>query len=149
MKPKNYSPAADGLRIIAILAVVLIHTTARALEVTNLDVQRLPGTLLLNQAARFAVPMFFMISGFVLELSYQNHSNYLTYIKKRLGKIAIPYIAWSAIYYLLIYKQHAVSYWQALLTGDASYQLYFIPTLVIFYAVFPLIHLLKPILTNK
>lgn len=149
MKPKNYSPAADGLRVIAILAVVLIHTTARALEATNLDVQRLPGTLLLNQVARFAVPMFFMISGFVLELSYPNHPNYLTYIKKRLGKIAIPYMAWSAVYFLLVYTQHSSNYLQALLFGSASYQLYFIPTLVIFYAVFPVIHLLKPILTNK
>ncbi|MDP2649244.1 MAG: acyltransferase, partial [bacterium] len=93
-----------------------------------------------NQILRFAVPLFFMISGFVLELNYPFHQNYLTYLKKRFNRIFLPYLFWSAIYYFFVYKTHTISFLQSLLTGNASYQLYFIPALLIFYIIFPLIH---------
>lgn len=146
---KPYNQAVDVLRIIAIGAVLLIHTTTRTLEKTGNDLVHTPWTLFLNQAARFAVPMFFMISGFVLELSYTGQTNYLTYLKKRLSKIFIPYVFWSAVYYFFIYKEHSIGYFPALLTGNASYQLYFIPTLLIFYLIFPLIHIGYRLLANK
>lgn len=139
-KQKVYHPGIDILRIISILAVVGIHTTSRALEASSFALATAPVTFFLNQAARFAVPLFFMISGFVLELNYSFHGNFLRYIKKRLGRIAIPYIVWSAIYFFFVYKEHTINFFYALATGDASYQLYFIPTLLIFYLIFPLLH---------
>jgi surface polysaccharide O-acyltransferase-like enzyme len=130
----------DALRVTAILAVVLIHTTSRTLETTHFALNNAPWPLFLNQISRFAVPLFFLMSGFVLELSYPPVFNFFVYLKKRVNRIFIPYAFWSAFYYLFIYKQHAVSYFRALLSGDASYQLYFIPSLVILYLVFPLVH---------
>lgn len=146
---KNYNPAIDTLRIVAISAVVCIHTTTKTLEASSYDLKRLSWTLFLNQTLRFAVPLFFMISGFVLELSYPFHASYLTYIKKRLSRIFIPYVFWSAIYYFFIYTQHNPSYISDLLVGDASYQLYFIPALIIFYIIFPFIHANYKIFANK
>jgi len=105
-------------------------------------------TLLLNQVVRFAVPLFFLISGFVLELNYDYHQNYFSYLKKRLSKILIPYFFWSVIYYSFIYTQNRDNFIKVLLTGDASYQLYFIPTLLIFYLIFPLIHKFKKYIIN-
>lgn len=147
--PKKYNQAVDLLRVAAIGAVILIHTTTRTLEKTGYDLMRTPWTLFLNQAARFAVPMFFMISGFVLEISYPHQANYFEYLKKRLSKILVPYMFWSAIYYLFVYKTHTISYFSSLFTGNASYQLYFIPTLLIFYLIFPLIHESYRLLANK
>ncbi len=143
VQSKPYHPAIDAMRVIAILAVILIHTSNRNLEVVNLNILREPLAFLLNQASRFAVPLFFIISGFVLELSFQLHQNYLTYFKKRISKIAVPYVLWSAVYYFLIYRDHSMNFIQALLHGEASYQLYFIPSLLIFYLAFPVLHKLR------
>src|SRR5581483_4997502 len=41
------------------------------------------------------------------------------------------------------------NFFRTLIMGDASYQLYFIPTLLIFYFMFPLIHTHVRALTNK
>lgn len=137
---KTYNPDIDVLRIISSLAVVFIHTTTKTLDAASYDLERLPWTLFLNQTLRFAVPLFFLISGFVLELNYPYHATYLTYLKKRLNRVLIPYVVWSLIYYFFVYPNHDAPLWSDLLTGDASYQLYFIPTLLIFYLIFPVIH---------
>lgn len=146
---KKYNPALDALRVVSILAVILIHTSTRKLEVTHYDLVHVPWTLLLNQISRFAVPLFFMISGFALELSYSSKINYFTYLKRRANRILIPYVFWSFIYYFFIYRQHSDDFFSALLAGSASYQLYFIPSLIIFYAIFPILHKFYEILSNK
>jgi probable poly-beta-1,6-N-acetyl-D-glucosamine export protein len=148
-KQKQYYPAIDALRILAILAVILIHTTTRTLEVSNLDLLKVPWTLLLNQLSRFAVPLFFIISGFVLELNYPFHAGYFSYLKKRVNRLFIPYIVWSAIYYYFVYTNHTRSFFSALLDGSSSYQLYFIPALLLFYVFFPLVHKFYKIFANK
>jgi surface polysaccharide O-acyltransferase-like enzyme len=136
----NRVKAIDVLRTISIAAVLLIHTTTKVLEATHYDLATYSFTLFLNQLARFAVPLFILISGFVLELNYDYHTSYWAYLKKRVSKIFIPYLFWSLIYYYFIYTGNHDNLSWVLLTGNASYQLYFIPTLCIFYMAFPLLH---------
>jgi surface polysaccharide O-acyltransferase-like enzyme len=138
--PKVYHPHIDALRLISILAVIMIHTTTRSIESTFMNLKIQTFCLFLNQSARFAVPLFFMISGYVLELSFQNNPNILVYLKKRISRIFVPYLFWSVIYYFFVYTKHNVNFPMALLTGSASYQLYFIPALILFYGIFPIIH---------
>ena len=128
------------MRVIAIMGVILIHTTTRVLERTSYNLEVYKSALFLNQIARFAVPLFLIISGFVLELTYKENLNFWQYIKKRFSRIFIPYVFWSLIYYFLVFNQNHDNLVHVLLTGDASYQLYFIPTLCIFYLIFPLLH---------
>lgn len=135
-----YNPTIDLLRFVSILAVILIHTTTKTFQITNNDLIHLPITLFFNQAARFAVPLFFLISGFVLELNYSRQLNYWEYLKKRFSKIFIPYVFWSAIYFYLIYPGLNQNLFISLIAGSASYQLYFIPALLVFYFIFPLFH---------
>lgn len=148
MQKKIYDYAIDAIRVISILAVILIHTTTRQLEISNYDLihQTLP--FFLNQVSRFAVPLFFLISGFALNLNFQEEK-YIFYLKKRVSKIFIPYLFWTSIYYFLIYTKHSDSFLTALLTGSASWQLYFIPALFIFYLIFPFLNKHYKILTNK
>ena len=148
-KEKQYNPAIDALRLVSILAVILIHTTTRTLEAANFDLQRTPWTLFLNQISRFAVPLFFMISGLVLELNYSFHPNYLTYLRKRFNRLFVPYVFWSGVYYFFIYTNHNINFLSALIQGSSSYQLYFIPTLLIFYIFFPLVHKFYNVISNK
>lgn len=136
---KSYNQSLDILRIISILAVVLIHTTTRTIEASSNNLDQFTFTLFLNQTARFAVPVFFFISGFALELNYHLHQNYWAYLKKRVGKIFLPYLFWSLFYMLFVYPQNISYLPNFLLTGNASYQLYFIPALLIFYVLFPLL----------
>jgi len=98
---------------------------------------------------RFAVPLFFMISGFVLELTYPFNAHYGQYLKKRLSKVLIPYVTWSFIYYFFIYTGHSHTIFYSLIEGSASYQLYFIPALFLFYLLFPLLHTIRHLLENK
>lgn len=147
---KKYEPAIDLLRIFSILAVVLIHSTTRTLEVSNFDIQNNIFTFLLNQTSRFAVPLFFIISGFVLELNYHLNESYIHYSKKRIGRILVPYLLWSLIYYFFVFDENRnPNLLMSILRGDASYQLYFIPTLLIFYLFFPLIHKYIRLIGNK
>lgn len=146
---KPYIKALDSLRVIAISAVVLVHTTTRTLEATKDNLIAFPWTLFLNQIGRFSVPLFFMVSGFALELNYSNHASYFAYLKKRASRVLIPFIFWSTIYYFLIYTNNRDSFLRALLVGSASYQLYFIPALIIFYLLFPLLHKIYKIFANK
>lgn len=129
----------DSLRGLAILAVILIHTTTRTLEASNFNLVGFPLTLFLNQIARFAVPLFFIISGFVLEISFKKES-YWSFIKRRLSKIFIPYTLWSFIYYFFVYTNNHDNLFKVIFLGNASYQLYFIPALLVFYLLFPIIH---------
>ena len=146
---KQYNPTIDILRVISILAVILIHTTTRTLEASLFNLQNFSWVLFLNQASRFAVPLFFMISGFVLELNYHLHESYLSYLKKRINRILIPYFFWSAVYYFFIYTKHTENFLQTIISGDASYQLYFIPSLILFYLIFPFIHKYYNLFFNK
>ena len=130
------------------MAVVLIHTSTRILETSHYDLNAFPVSIFLNQLSRFAVPLFFMISGFVLELNYDSNFSYWQYLKKRFNRILIPYIFWSAIYYLFVYKLHSQNFFQSLLWGTASYQLYFIPALLMFYLTFPFFHKLFKVISN-
>ncbi len=135
-----WDTAIDKLRTIAILAVILTHTSSRTLEMVNFNIVAVPWTLILNQSVRFCVPLFFLISGFVLELSYKPQTGYFSYLKKRLGKLFLPYIFWSAVYYYFVYTVHHSGFLSTLVNGSSSYQLYFIPSLLLFYLVFPLLH---------
>jgi probable poly-beta-1,6-N-acetyl-D-glucosamine export protein len=145
---KKYDVAVDGLRVVAILAVVMIHVTTKMLQMHGGDVVGHPVTLILNQISRFAVPLFFMMSGYVLELSHKDES-YFKYLKRRVNKILVPYVFWSLVYGLIIYPQNIASLPRLLIFGGAAYQLYFIPAILVFYVIFPVIHKTVKFIDNR
>lgn len=94
-KQRNYS--IDILKFIASIMVIAIHVESnyRFLEFT-------PGTLLwdvsilINIFCKWAVPIFFMSSGYFL-LNAKNFE-YKEFIKKRFSKVLIPFIAISFLF---------------------------------------------------
>ncbi len=131
--------AIDFIRLVAIIAVLLIHTTARTLESTNLNIDLAPFAFFLNQISRFAVPLFFLVSGYVLHLSAKPNASVVQFYSRRIQRLIIPYLFWSLLYVIFVYPGQERTLSQILLLGWASYQLYFIPSLLLLYAIFPLL----------
>ncbi|MGE5041395.1 MAG: acyltransferase [Candidatus Levyibacteriota bacterium] len=141
MKERNYT--IDFLRLVAILAVVLIHTTNTSMQLGYYSLSLLPFSFFLNHFARFAVGVFFAISGYLLASRFNPKLPVLSFYKRRLSKLFLPYLVWSAIYYMSMNHFNPKSLFSAdffldLLSGNASYQLYFIPTIICLYFLFPL-----------
>lgn len=142
MKTKNYT--IELLRIIAIWAVVAIHTTSKTLTVVGFQYSdHALLALYVNQFMRFAVPLFFLISGYVLMARYgkQTKVAVLPFYKKRFVKLFIPYTLWSGIYYIAVNHNSIAAFLvnlpSLLFYGSAADQLYFIPSILLLYLLFP------------
>lgn len=134
----------DILRAFAILAVVLIHITAPL--ATDEDIF----SIILNQVSRFAVPVFFILSGWGLTAtnSWERSDGYWSFLKPRLLAVVPQYLLWNIIY--LFYSDAWEAYpgfsfealWEILneiFLGTIYNHLYFVPIIIMFYIVYPLI----------
>lgn len=153
-KINNRNLTFDILRIIAILAVVLIHTTSKSIELSGFDLIKVSFIFYINQLSRFAVPLFFLISGFVLALRYQKKLELKKYFKRRVSKLAIPYVFWSLIYFITLNEKgfnevFSNDFLNNILLGTAWIQFYFIPSLILIYVIFPFLHKFTYILNSK
>lgn len=131
----------DQLRSLATLAVVAIHVSANYAAV-------LPAAYLVNQTVRFAVPLFIILSGYLLYRSSDPEDSYLSFYKNRSDKVLWPYLIWTGIYYLydlaaqgsfddgLVLMRNLGEH---LLWGSAFYHLYFMVIIIQFYLLFPLL----------
>ncbi|MZI94491.1 acyltransferase family protein [Vibrio sp. CAIM 722] len=98
MEKENRVIFFDLLRCVAAVAVIAIHVLAPYREQFGVipDGEWLTAVSV-NGSTRWAVPVFILISGALLlsdhrpfELSY--------YLKRRLGKVVIPFVVWSVFY---------------------------------------------------
>jgi surface polysaccharide O-acyltransferase-like enzyme len=87
----------DALKGVALLAVFFIH--ARGSFIENYQVNTIPGFILIN-TARFAVPVFFLISGYIFHVKTENHGSW-SYTKKYLKNVGKYYILGS-VFWLVI-----------------------------------------------
>ncbi len=96
----------DILRVISSIAVIAIHIIMyyiNAFPVRSAAWSCLMSGKVLTQ---FAVPIFFMVSGATIFSSTREES-YGSFIKRRLTKIAIPFVVYSLIYYLFyVFVKH-------------------------------------------
>lgn len=90
-------------RALAILAVLLIHSTSTPVTALSSDSKLYPFYVFFNISPKFAVPVFIFLSGFVLFYNYIQKD--LTkeliknFYKKRVTQILIPYLFF---FYLLL-----------------------------------------------
>lgn len=86
------------LNIVACFAVIILHCCTPAFfsykEGIRWDIANV-----LQQVFKFAVPCFFMMSGANL-LDYYKRYSTKEFYKKRLLKVAVPFIVWSIIWYV-------------------------------------------------
>lgn len=136
--------AFDILRVLATLAVIGIHVSADYAGASW-------GGLFFNQVVRFSVPMFIIISGFLLyyqESSLPRCESAVFFYRKRFSKILWPYVIWTISYTVITqYLLHAWPDSLVLLTvvgkhliwGTGAYHLYFMVIIIQCYLLYPLL----------
>ena len=142
LKPERHS-GLDGWRFIAAFAVILLHT-ADSYHFDTLAWQEPARRYVFETGAfveemcRFAVPFFFICSGYFLDRHrHRSWSHIVWQLFRRLGLI---YLVWTSIYILA--EAHRVEYlteptnWARwLLNGGPGFHLWFFPALLYSSAV--------------
>lgn len=133
----------DVARALAAVAVVALHAIGYSLsrDTAGSAAEHLDQALIL--ALRFPRQVFMCISGFALAYAYRNRPiNYRTFIARRAWRTGLPYLAWSAIYLILIPSdgpQSAGGFISSMLFGTAFYHLYFVMVSLQWYVIFPFV----------
>lgn len=89
----------DVLRVVSSIAVIAIHIIMYYIGAFSVRSTAWTGLMSGKVLTQFAVPIFFMVSGATIFSSTREES-YGSFIKRRLTKIAIPFVVYSLIYYL-------------------------------------------------
>lgn len=132
-------------RAVAAAAVVVIHACAAGDAVVS------SGAATLREVVSFAVPFFLAASAFFAVRSISPSRSAGSITRARLGRLLLPYIAWSAIYVGLKALSGAIADdpdrvrdlfrdpGRLVFLGGASVQLYFLPMLAVGMLLLPVV----------
>ena len=141
--------AIDFLRVLCMANVILGHVTSAFVYAESQHLfLGMNLAFLLNQATRFSVSLFVLLSGFSLGISRKQES-YGTFIRGRALRVLIPYAVWTLLYELFNVDFDLGAFaaklsnplWllRVFLTGQAAPHLYFIPIIFQLYLLYPLL----------
>ena len=143
---------ADLIRVVAIFLVVVIHVSG---QLTNAwgEIPKDQWIIadIYGGIARMSVPLFFMISGYLL---LPRSESLGVFYSKRMIKILIPFIAWSLIYLGWYCGSHVNTCtpgfaWDLLLTQGTYYHLWFLYSIMGIYLILPVLRLMIRPNTDK
>ena len=135
----------DVLNIIATMAVIFLHTSEFAFNYE--PTLRWGVAVVIQIAFIWAVPIFFMISGANL-LNYRERYDTKTFFKKRLGKVLVPFLAWSLIWYIfnhfyfLNHDWGIRNFFDLLMHGQIQAVFWFFYFIIPFYFAVPFLSLI-------
>jgi len=96
MEPTHRQIWVDYIRVVATFCVLILHTSAPLLTRYNaLPTSHWMVGNIFDSSARMSVPIFFMLSGYLL---LEKDEPLHIFFKKRFIKVGIPLIVWSLIY---------------------------------------------------
>lgn len=128
----------EWLRGIAILGVVVLHSLT-LIAYDNPGSPLSSASLFVILMFGFAVPFFFVISGYVLNKRHPRCDKPLNFIKKRLLSVLPAYLIFSIIYSLYNGETSIVDILSSMITFSASGHLWFVAVIIIFYVLYPAI----------
>ena len=132
----------DLLRIIATFAVVTLHINSFALTASPLYTARYWIANAVTSACRFAVPVFFMISG-ALFLSPQKKLNTAHLYKRTILRMGTCFLFWSALYaFTYCYHTNAGKWTFLNETFRGHYHMWFILVITGLYILTPLLRMI-------
>ncbi len=130
----------DLLRLVSIIAVIAIHVSYPPLYTLSSNPYSWWVSNIIESLLRWAVPVYFMMSGALLLSKDEPFSVIFT---RRLPRIVIPFVFWTQIYILISIVQNSKRDYLTLLykslSGPAYYHLWFVYTLIGLYLVTPLL----------
>ena len=91
----------DVLKILASIAVVLIHVCSNWWYALDVKSKSWMVINIFDSLCRWAVPVFLMLSGATL-MDYRKHYDTKTFLKKRVLRTVIPFLFWSIV--VLVWK---------------------------------------------
>ncbi len=126
----------DLVRVIGALLVVMIHVNGQALR----DWGEIPVSWWMvknvyNATARIAVPLFFMVSGYLL---LQKSDDILVFFRKRFSKILVPFLVWSIVFLFYLDKAQSIRVMvERILEDRVVSHLWFLYPLIGIYLIVP------------
>jgi surface polysaccharide O-acyltransferase-like enzyme len=144
----------DVLRVVASLMVIATHVMMH--YITVFKVHSIPWTMLMvgKVTTLTCVPVFFMISGATIYSSTREES-YTSFIKRRLSRVAIPFVIYAFFYYLFYaFVKHEftfgiLDFFKQFLGKNIQGHLWYLYALVPLYFFYPMIKKLVQNLSQK
>jgi surface polysaccharide O-acyltransferase-like enzyme len=143
---------ADLIRVVAIYLVVIVHVSGQLTNVWG----KIPESQwiiadIYGGIARVCVPLFFMISGYLL---LPRSESLRVFYAKRMTKILIPFVVWSLLYLGWFCGNHPNTCtptltWDLLLVQGTYYHLWFLYSLISIYLILPVLRLMIKPDTNQ
>ncbi len=126
----------DILKIIACISVIFVHMNS-----SINDYQPTSGwvlSLFIHTLSYWGVPIFLMITGATL-LDYKKKYDIKTYYKRRVSKVVIPWIIWSAIIYVIKYQNlNFINFIKEFLYMNIEGSYWFFPLIIYIYCIIPI-----------
>ncbi len=134
---KNRIIQFDALRVIAALAVVMLHTSAQR-YIVSFPSDEWNARNLYDSLVRWGVPIFIMISG-AFFLDSNKKIDIKTLFSKYISRILFIYVFWSIVYCVYTYwgKMGPLTLASELIKGH--YHLWFLKTLIGLYIFVPIL----------
>lgn len=134
----------DNARIIACFSVIFLHISAGFVIGNDVGTEYWWIGNLYDSAVRWCIPVFVMISGALL-LDPKKQENLATFYTKRISRILIPIIFWSAFYLTWCYlkgvvkgnKPSIIDLSKKLLSGVPYYHMWFLYMIIGLYLFTP------------
>lgn len=132
----------DILRTAAAYSVIALHCVSTFISRGELFGTRTWWACsFINSTARMGVPMFFMISGFLL-LRNPRTLDIKSFYSRRLRRLALPFLTWDIIYFLLDAVQEGQSpspalFLRELFVQGSKYHLWFVYQILGLYLLAP------------
>lgn len=128
----------DFIRIVASLAVIVIHTSASYCLTADKSFYWF-FAVASNALSRFAVPMFFMISGMFL-LKKQEPLD--VFFEKRFSAVLIPFLSWCVLYAVfrhVVYGEDLILLLLKSLPSNMFFHLWFVYAILGLYLICPVL----------
>ena len=136
------------LRFGSILMVILLHCLSGF--IVNPHFFPLPSYKLIlafNEIGRAGVPLFFMMSGYLL-LRNPRTADCIPFYKKRLSRILIPLVIWNAVY-CVHYHKDVGTYFAESINQGCPYHLWFLYMILGIYLLTPFLKQIVDHCTRK
>ncbi len=142
---KEFLPWADLIRVVATILVVTVHVSG---QITNIwgEIPESEWFIanIYGGMARICVPLFFMISGYLL---LPRSESLGTFYRKRMPKVVIPFLVWSLVYLGWYCGNHPGTctpplIQKLLFIQGTYYHLWFMYSLIGIYLILPVLRLL-------